>query len=41
MNTWDQLPFKQKMLLVDYWTLSIILSNIFHIIGMLMIAAPD
>jgi uncharacterized membrane protein len=29
------------MLLVDYWTLGIILSNIFHIIGMTMIIFPD
>lgn len=29
------------MLLVDYWTLVIILSNLFHIMGMAMIIAPD
>jgi hypothetical protein len=41
MNTWDHLPFKQKMLLVDYWTLSIIFANVAHIIGMLMILSPS
>jgi hypothetical protein len=28
------------MLLVDYWTLTIILANIFHIVGMSMILFP-
>jgi hypothetical protein len=41
LNTWEQLPFKQKMLLVDYWTLVIILSNLFHIMGMCIVISPD
>lgn len=41
LNSWSQLPFKQRMQMVDYWTVIIILSNVFHVIACLTIVMPD
>jgi hypothetical protein len=39
-NSWSQLPFSKKMLIVDYWTLCILLSNMLHILGFVFLIIP-
>ena len=40
MNTWSQLPWSKKMKMIDSWTIIIILSNFFHIFGILFEIQP-
>mmetsp|Transcript_10034 Transcript_10034/g.15271 ORF Transcript_10034/g.15271 Transcript_10034/m.15271 type:complete len:279 (-) Transcript_10034:836-1672(-) len=41
LNSWSQLPFKQKMRILDYWTLVVIFSNLLHILGAICVIIPD
>ena len=41
MNTWSQLPWKKKMKMIDSWTVIIILSNWFHIFGIIVQIIPQ
>lgn len=42
LNAWKEMPLKQKMKLLDYWTICIILGNLSHIFGLFFfISAHD
>lgn len=41
MNTWSQLPWKKKMKMIDTWTIVIIISNWFHIMGVMFELSPQ
>ena len=40
MNTWSQLSWTKKMKMIDSWTIIIILSNWFHIVGIGLLLFP-
>lgn len=40
-NSWSQLPLAQKLQIVDIWTLVIIASNFFHMVGLIFILFPN
>ena len=41
MNSWSQLPWTKKMKMIDSWTVIIILSNWFHILGIILQISPS
>lgn len=41
MNTWSQLPWRKKMKMIDTWTIVIIISNWFHIMGVMFELSPQ
>ena len=41
LNSWQQMPFKQKMQLIDYWTVIIVISNLIHLFGVILEIQPD
>lgn len=40
MNTWSQLSWTKKMKMIDSWTIIIIISNWFHIVGIGLLLFP-
>jgi len=41
LNSWSSLPFRQRLQVVDVWTLVTIVSNVFHFVGVILIMFPE